>query len=180
MKIGYARISTNDQNFDLQNDSLIEAGCEKIFSDVASGAKTNRPGLDEAIKYCRKDDTLVVWKLDRMGRSISHLIDVINSLNGKNIGFVSLQESIDTTTATGKLIFHIFAALAQFERELIKERVQAGLKAARARGKKGGRKPINNEKIELIKSLSSDKSLNISQICKQLNIGKSTYYKYSK
>ena len=139
MLIGYARVSTNDQNLDLQRDALEAAGCERLFTDTASGAKAERPGLKEALKECRKGDILVVWKLDRLGRSLPHLVETVRDLMAREVGFKSLQESIDTTTSAGKLIFHIFASLAEFERDLIRERTNAGLSAARARGRKGGR-----------------------------------------
>jgi Site-specific recombinases, DNA invertase Pin homologs len=179
MLIGYTRVSTSDQTTDLQKDALSKEGCDKIFSDVASGAKTNRPGLDEAIKYCRKDDTLVVWKLDRMGRSMSHLIETIKMLEKDGIGFKSITENIDTTSAGGRLIFHLFGALAEFERDLIRERVQAGLKSARARGKKGGRPPVSEETKSMAKALMADKKLSVKQICDRLGIAKSTLYKYA-
>jgi len=137
MRIGYARVSTADQNPDLQEDALQKAGCAKIFRDVASGAVDSRRGLAEAIDYARDGDTLVVWKLDRLGRSLKHLIETVNGLAARKIGFQSLRESMDTTTSGGKLIFHVFGALAEFERELIRERTQAGLRAARARGRNG-------------------------------------------
>ena len=133
MRIGYARVSTADQNPDLQEDALQKAGCEKIFRDVASGAVDSRRGLAEAIDYARDGDTLVVWKLDRLGRSLKHLIETINGLAARKISFQSLRENMDTTTSGGKLIFHVFSALAEFERELIRERTQAGLRGARAR-----------------------------------------------
>ncbi len=133
MKIGYARVSTLDQNLELQTDALEKAGCEKIFTDRASGAKDDRQGLIDAIEFCRKGDSLVVWKLDRLGRSLKHLIETINALHEKKVDFVSVQESIDTTTSGGKLIFHVFGALAEFGRELIRERTNAGLASARAR-----------------------------------------------
>jgi DNA invertase Pin-like site-specific DNA recombinase len=139
MLVGYARVSTEDQNLDLQKDALQKAGCEKLFTDVASGAKDERAGLAEAIAFLRPGDTLVVWKLDRLGRSLKHLIETVTALQARKVGFRSLQESIDTTTSGGKLIFHVFGALAEFERDLIRERTQAGLQAARARGRKGGR-----------------------------------------
>jgi len=178
MKIGYARVSTTDQSLNPQTDSLSEAGCEKLFSDVASGAKTQRPGLEKAIEFCRKGDILVVWKLDRMGRSMSHLIEMIQQLENKKVGFQSLTEKIDTTTAGGRLIFHLFGALAEFERDLIRERVQAGLKSARARGRKGGRPPVPEETRAMAKILLADKSLSVKQICERLGIAKSTLYKY--
>ncbi len=138
MLVGYARVSTIDQNLDLQEDALQNVGCEKIFTDVASGAKSEREGLDAALAFMRRRDALGVWKLDRLGRSLNHLIDVVTDLEQREVGFRSLQESIDTMTSGGKLIFHVFGALAEFERDLIRDRTQAGLAAARARGKQGG------------------------------------------
>src|SRR5438105_4145918 len=139
MLIGYARVSTSDQTLNLQKDALENIGCTKIFTDVISGATTERQGLDEALSYVREGDTLVVWRLDRLGRSLKHLIETITNLNNRKIGFKSIQENIDTTTSGGKLIFHIFGALAEFERDIIRERTKAGLQAARARGRLGGR-----------------------------------------
>src|SRR5512133_432958 len=139
MFIGYARVSTSDQTLDLQKDALDKAGCDRIFTDTASGAKAERTGLDAALSYVRTGDTLVVWRLDRLGRSLPHLIETITALNTRKIGFKSITENIDTTTSGGKLIFHIFGALAEFERDIIRERTQAGLHAARARGRLGGR-----------------------------------------
>ncbi len=137
MNIGYARVSTQDQNLDLQNDALKAAGCENIYTDKMSGAKKNRPGLEEILGFIRKGDTLVVWRLDRLGRSLKHLIQVLNQLDERGVYFKSLQESLDTSTPGGMLIFHVFGALAEFERDIIKERTLAGLAAARARGRKG-------------------------------------------
>jgi DNA invertase Pin-like site-specific DNA recombinase len=179
MKIGYARVSTTDQTTDPQTDALTEADCEKLFTDVASGAKTQRPGLEKAISFCRKGDTLVVWKLDRMGRSISHLIEMIQKLEKRGVGFQSLTEKIDTTTAGGRLVFHLFGALAEFERDLIRERVQAGLKSARARGRKGGRPGVSEETKAMAKTLLADKNLSVKQICDRLGIAKSTLYKHA-
>lgn len=179
MKIGYARVSTADQSLNPQTDPLSEAGCEKLFTDVARGARTQRPGLDKAISFCRKGDKLVVWKLDRMGRSMSHLIEMIQKLEKKGVGFQSLTEKIDTNTAGGRLIFHLFGALAEFERDLIRERVQAGLKSARARGRKGGRPPVSDETKAMAQALMADKSLSIKQICDRLGIAKSTLYKHA-
>src|SRR3954469_24529125 len=139
MLVGYARISTTDQTLDLQHDALTKAGCSRIFTDTASGAKSEREGLTEALSYVRVGDTLVVWKLDRLGRSLKDLIERIKQLNDRKIGFRSITENIDTTTSGGKLIFHIFGALAEFERDIIRERTNAGLEAARARGRLGGR-----------------------------------------
>src|SRR5947207_6746977 len=149
MLIGYARVSTQDQTLNLQKDALEKIGCSKIFTDTISGATTQRLGLDEALAYVREGDTLVVWKLDRLGRSLKHLIETISNLNKRNIGFKSITENIDTKTSGGKLIFHIFGALAEFERDIIRERTNAGLQAARARGWIGGRpkpRPLNTRK----------------------------------
>src|SRR5262249_28068338 len=181
MLIGYARVSTYDQNLDLQRDALQKAGCEHIYSDTISGSKAERKGLEEALAYLRPGDTLVVWKLDRLGRSLKHLIETVNELHGRGIGFRSLTENIDTTTSGGKLIFHIFGALAEFERDLITERTNAGLTAARARGKKGGRpkSPLSEiQKIQLAKQMYEDKKIPIADIYKGLHIPRSTFYKY--
>ena len=179
MLVGYARISTIDQNLDMQIDELKKAGCEKIFSDVASGAKVERIELQKAFEQIRKDDILVVWKLDRLGRSLKHLIQAVSELNERGIGFKSLKESIDTTTNGGRLIFHIFGALAEFERGIIQERTRAGLKAARARGRLGGRpRKMNKEKIETAQALYDARTMTISNICKQLGISKGTFYRY--
>src|SRR5258706_6270048 len=182
MLIGYARVSTQDQALNLQKDALEKIGCTKIFTDMFSGATTERHGLDEALAYVREGDTLVVWRLDRLGRSLKHLIETITALNNRKIGFKSITENIDTTTSGGKLIFHIFGALAEFERDIIKERTQAGLQAARARGRKGGRpkaKTLNTaKKVALAQSLYDDKNNTIEVICKTLNISRATLYRY--
>ncbi len=155
MLIGYARISTADQTLNLQRDALEQAGCDKIFTDTASGAQAERRGLQEAMEYVRAGDTLVVWRLDRLGRSLRHLIETITALHEREIGFKSITENIDTTTSGGKLVFHIFGALAEFEREIIRERTKAGLLAARARGKKGGRpKALKDKKVAMAQALS--------------------------
>jgi DNA invertase Pin-like site-specific DNA recombinase len=180
MLIGYARVSTAEQTLELQTDTLTAAGCEKLFTDVAGGARTERPGLDQAIEFCRPGDTLVVWKLDRMGRSMAHLIETIRQLEQRGVGFCSLTEQIDTTTPSGRLIFHVFGALAEFERDLIRERVQAGLRSARARGRTGGRPPISAEIKAIAQVLLADKSLSSKQICERLGIAKSTLYKYAR
>jgi DNA invertase Pin-like site-specific DNA recombinase len=169
----------SDQTLTPQTDALNDAGCERLFTDIASGAKTPRPGLDKAVEFCRSGDTLVVWKLDRMGRSMSHLIEMVQELEKRDVGFQSLTEKIDTTTTGGRLIFHLFGALAEFERDLIRERVQAGLKSARARGRKGGRPAVPKEIRSMAKTLMADKTLSISQICERLGIAKSTLYKYA-
>jgi DNA invertase Pin-like site-specific DNA recombinase len=181
MLVGYARISTTDQTLDLQHDALTKAGCTKIFTDTASGAKAEREGLTEAFAYVRAGDTLVVWKLDRLGRSLKDLIERITELNNRNIGFRSITENIDTTTSGGKLIFHIFGALAEFERDIIRERTNAGLEAARSRGKKGGRpRALTPQKIQLARRLYADKNTSVSEICNILGISRHTLQRYVK
>ena len=179
--VGYARISTFEQNLDLQKDDLTKAGCIRIFEDKISGAKEERVGLNSALDFMRQGDTLVVWKLDRLGRSLRHLIDTVNLLQEKKISFKSLHENIDTTTSGGKLIFHIFGALAEFERDVIRLRTKAGLNAARARGRLGGRpKSLDAKKLDMAKSLYANKSLGINEICQTLKISKATLYRYLK
>lgn len=179
MVVGYARVSRQDQNLDLQEDALKKAGCEKIFSDKVSGAKDAREGVDRALDVLRKGDTLVVWKLDRLGRSLSNLVQLINELKDRGVGFRSLEENIDTTSGVGKLIFHIFASLAEFERDLIRERTMAGLASARARGKMGGRpRSLDAKKVDLAKSMYRDKKNSVMDICSTLEIGKTTFYRY--
>src|SRR5437879_2016158 len=173
MLIGYARVSTQDQTADLQKDALTTAGCAQIFTDTISGAKTERKGLDEALSYIRDGDVLVVWKLDRLGRSLQHLIETIKALQERNIGFKSITEQIDTTTPGGKLIFHIFGALAEFERDLIRERTQAGLQAARARGRKGGPKPkVTPEQAAAAQALYDSRKKTVKQICHVFGISR--------
>jgi DNA invertase Pin-like site-specific DNA recombinase len=177
MLIGYARVSTHDQTLNLQQDALTKAGCSKLFTDTASGAKTERKGLEAALTYVRKGDTLVVWRLDRLGRSLPHLIATMTDLEERGIGFKSLTENIDTTTSGGKLIFHIFGALAEFERNLIRERTQAGLIAARKRGRIGGRpKALTPRQISIAQSLYDDPTNSIEEICWTLKISKATLY----
>ena len=182
MLIGYARVSTQEQTLALQQDALQTLGCEPIFTDTASGTKTDRPGLDQALHYVRSGDTLVVWRLDRLGRSLKHLIETISQLNERGIGFKSIQENIDTATSGGKLIFHMFGALAEFERDLIRERTQAGLVAARARGRKGGRprSPALNDdkKVAMAQALYTDKRNTIADICATLRVSRATLYRY--
>src|SRR6266568_6037150 len=182
MLIGYARVSTTDQTLNLQKDALIHAGCTQIFTDTISGTTTERKGLDGAFSHLRSGDTLVVWRLDRLGRSLKHLIETITELNNKQIGFKSLTENIDTTTSGGKLIFHIFGALAEFERDIIRERTLAGLQAARARGRKGGRPKATAldtpKKVTIAQQLYNDKTNAITDICKTLNISRATFYRY--
>jgi DNA invertase Pin-like site-specific DNA recombinase len=179
MLIGYARVSTDDQNLDLQKDALIQAGCKKILEDYQSGAKAERPGLRLALDYAREGDTLVVWRLDRLSRSLKDLIEMVNLLESRGIALKSLHESLDTSSSSGKLIFHIFGALAEFERNLIRERTQAGLQAARARGRKGGRpKTLDADKRALAVQLYEGKKHTVKQICKMMGISKPTLYKY--
>lgn len=182
MKIGYARVSTKDQNLDLQKDALEKAGCKKIYSEQVSGAKIERKQLDELIKQVRKGDIIIVWKLDRLGRSLRDLVNLISKFQEMEVGFKSLQDSIDTTTPTGKLTFHLFAALAEFERDIISERTKAGLKSARARGRLGGRpKGLSKQaqnKSRLAESLYKEKELSIKEICDYLSISKPTLYRY--
>lgn len=179
MLVGYARVSTHDQNLDLQRDALEKATCRRIFTDVLSGAKADRPGLKEALDYLREGDVLAVWRLDRLGRSLKELIEQINALQSRGIGFLSLQESIDTTTSGGKLLFHVFGALAEFERNLIQERTQAGLKAARARGRRGGRpRALEGKKLSLAQSMYNDLNRAPKDICETLGISRSTLYRY--
>jgi DNA invertase Pin-like site-specific DNA recombinase len=178
MLIGYARVSTHEQNLDLQLDALDKAGAEKVFTDTASGSKTARPGLEQALSHARAGDTLVVWKLDRLGRSLRHLIDTVQALSERGIGFRSLQESIDTTTPGGKLVFHVFGALAEFERDLIRERTNAGLSAARARGRSGGRpKKLTDKKLQQAKALIKDPAVSIADICKTIGVSRTTLYR---
>lgn len=182
MLIGYARVSTQDQTLDLQQDALEKVGCRRIFTDTQSGASTERLGLTDAIAYARDGDTLVVWRLDRLGRSLRHLIDTIRGLEERHIGFQSLTERIDTTTPGGKLVFHLFGALAEFERDLIRERTQAGLAAARARGRLGGRPKVQAldtpKKVGLAQALYNDKNTSIADICRTLKVSRATLYRY--
>ena len=175
--IGYARVSTPDQKLSLQHDALQRAGCDRVFDDQASGARTDRPGLAEALAYLRAGDTLVVWKLDRLGRSMSHLIEKVGELVARGIGFRSLTENIDTTTPGGMLVFNIFGSLAQFERDLIRERTQAGLRAARERGSKGGRRPVvTPDKLRKARAHIAA-GLTVREAAARLKIGKTALYK---
>ena len=179
MLIGYCRVSTSDQNLSLQKDELKKFGCTKIYEDVASGAKSARAGLESAIDFAREGDTLVIWKLDRLGRSLRDLIEIVNRLEKSGVSFVCITQNIDTRTPSGKLFFHIFGALAEYERELIRERTKAGLTAARARGRKGGRKPaMNEEQIEQARAMMDNPKLKIKSILKTLGVSKATLYKY--
>ncbi|GGD91104.1 invertase [Tsuneonella deserti] len=174
--IGYARVSTSEQELHLQVDALRAAGCERIFEDCASGARTDRPGLAEALAYLREGDVLVIWKFDRLGRSVRHLIDVVGELERRSIGLRSLTEAVDTTTPGGRLLFHIFGGLAQFERDLIIERTTAGLRAAEARGRKGGRRPvITPDKLNKAKQHIAQ-GLTVREAAARLKVGKSALY----
>ena len=181
--IGYARVSKGEQNLDSQVDALLQYGCLKknIFTDKISGAKSDRPGLGKCLGFIQPGDTLVIWRLDRLGRSLKHLIGTVETLQEKGIGFKSICDGhIDTTTASGELIFNIFSSLAQFERKLIQERTKAGLKAARARGRLGGRPPLspNNPKVIAAQQLHKNMNLSIGEICKELDISQTTLYRY--
>ena len=179
MRIGYARVSTQEQSLDLQKDALRRAGCDKIIEDVASGKTENRLGLDHVRELLREGDVLVVWRLDRLGRSLKHLIELMTELEKQKIGFQSLQESIDTTSPGGKLIFHMFGALAEFERNLIRERTWAGLEAARARGRKGGRpRKLSAQQRQLAIDLYNQKKHGVDEICRAVGISKPTLYAY--
>jgi DNA invertase Pin-like site-specific DNA recombinase len=184
MLIGYARVSKNEQNLDLQRDALIKAGCNEknIFTDKITGTKAERKGLEQALTHLREGDTLVVWRLDRLGRSLKHLIETVNRLQSTNIAFQSITENINTETSTGQLVFHIFGALAEFERNLIRERTIAGLEAARARGRLGGRPELkaSSSKVAMAKKLYADKTNKINEICKILHISRATLYRYIK
>ena len=181
--IGYARVSTQEQDLNLQLDALEKAGCtkDKIFIDKISGAKAERPGLEKCLAEIQPGDTILVWRLDRLGRSMVHLISLIEDLRTKQIGFKSICDgAIDTTTASGELIFNIFSSLAQFERRLIQERTKAGLDAARARGRQGGRKKVEatNPKVMMAKNMHKDHGMSIENICKTLKISRASFYRY--
>ncbi len=179
MFIGYARVSTESQNLELQIDALKKAGCEKIYSEKISGTKTEREEYEGMKKYLRPNqDIVVVYKLDRLGRSLKHLMEEIEWFKQNNIGFKSIQENIDTSTSSGKLFFHMFASIAEFERDLIRERTMAGLMAARARGRNGGRKPkVSDSQVKIIQKLHEDKDTDIKQICDMFKISKSVLYR---
>lgn len=179
MFIGYARVSTEDQHLHLQTDALQKAGCYKIFTDEMSGTKSDRPGLNEALTFVRQGDTLVVWRLDRLGRSLRDLIERVEELKERQVEFRSLMENIDTSSSGGKFMFHVFSALAEFERDLIRERSLAGLKAARVRGRFGGRPTKMTEKdIEVAVKLMADPDMSIDDICRTLRISRTTLYRY--
>ena len=179
MLIGYARVSTQDQNPDLQIDALKDISCKKIFIEKASGASRDRPELKATLKYLREGDTLVVWKLDRLARSVKQLIETIEQLKTHKISFKSLTENIDTTTPSGQLIFHIFASLTEFERSIIRERTKAGLDAARARGRKGGRPPALIDKdVQAAKAMLADPNITVNEVAARLKVAPSTLYRH--
>lgn len=182
MKIGYARVSTKDQELNLQIDALKESGCEQIYQEKISGAKKERPELQKMLAQLRPNDVVVIWKLDRLARSLTDLVELVTEIENKEAGLQSLNDPIDTTTPSGKLVFHIFAALAEFERNIISERTKAGLAAARARGRKGGRPKGLSKKAEhtarLAESLYLEGELSVKEICEQLSISRNTFYRY--
>ena len=182
MKVGYARISTREQNLDMQVIALEEAGCEKIHEEVVSGAKADRPILNNLIDQLRPNDILVIWKLDRLGRSLKNLVELVQQLMERNIELCSINDPIDTTNPQGRLIFNIFASLAEFERDVIRERTQAGLSAARLRGRTGGRPRGLSKRAETTayaaETLYKEKKMTVNDICKKLTISKTTFYKY--
>jgi len=176
--VGYARVSTADQSLDLQSDALSVAGCKRVFMDTASGSLADRPQLTACLDYVRDGDTLVVWRLDRLGRSLPHLIETVRSLADRGIGFKSVQEAIDTTTPGGRLVFAVFAALAEFERDLVSERTHAGLAAARARGRHGGRKPaLTPAKAKAAKDLYDAGGTSVADIARVVNVSRATLYR---
>lgn len=178
MLVGYARVSTHGQELDLQKDALKEVGCERVHTDVASGTKAERPGLDEALDFVRSGDTLVVWRLDRLDRSLSHLIEVVRGLDDVGVGLRTLHEQVDTTTTGGKLVFRVFGALAEFERELNRERTAAGLKAARARGRVGGRRRrMTYEQVQQAALLLASPDCDVSEICRTFGVHRATLYR---
>jgi DNA invertase Pin-like site-specific DNA recombinase len=179
MLIGYARVSTDDQNLDLQRDALQQAGCERVFEDTASGAKAERVGLVALMEVLRAGDTVVIWRMDRLGRSLKDLIALVERLEAVGVGLRSLQEKIDTTSSGGRLVFHLFGALAEFERNLIRERTQAGLTAARARGRHGGRKKrLDPAKQKIALRLYHERQHTVEEICRMMGVGRSTLYNY--
>lgn len=176
--IGYARVSTADQSLDMQIDSLKKAGCHQVFTDVASAVKSVRPGLEKALAYLREGDTLVVWKIDRLGRSLAHLVQTVDQLRERGVAFRSLTDAgLDTTTRNGKLLFNLFATLAEFERDLIRERTKAGLATAAAKGRRGGRRPvITSAKLERALRLIRDKNLSVREAAAVIGVGKTALY----
>lgn len=178
-RIGYARVSTDDQNLDMQRDALKAAGCSVIYEETASGKGAARPGLEQCRKALRSGDTLIVWRLDRLGRSLPDLVQIVSELEQEGIGFESITERIETGNAAGKLVFHVFAALAEFERNLIRERTNAGLAAARARGRAGGRKPkLDDKQVREIKALLRDPDIQVADVARRYGVSRTTIYKH--
>lgn len=176
--LGYARVSTLEQNAELQQDALSAAGCWRVFTDHVSGAKEERPELGRVLEQLRDGDTLVVWRLDRLGRSLRHLIDVVAELSERGVGFRSITEQVDTTTSGGRLVFHVFGALAEFERDLIRERTLAGLQAARRRGRMGGRPALMTaDKTTTARRMYEQQELTVEQIARALGVSRSTIYR---
>lgn len=182
MKIGYARVSTKEQELNLQTDALVKEGCEQIYEEKVSGTKRSRPELQKMLDQLRPNDIVIIWKLDRLARSLKDLVNLVNDIQEKGAGLQSLNDNIDTTTPHGKLTFHLFAALAEFERDIISERTKAGLTAARARGRKGGRPKGLSKKAEhtaiIAEQLYKERRLSVKEICEQLSISKNTFYRY--
>jgi DNA invertase Pin-like site-specific DNA recombinase len=178
MKIGYARVSTDDQTLDLQLDALHQVGAETVYQEHASGKSASRPELEGALKALRKGDTLSVWRLDRLGRNLADLVAIVTDLEARGIGFESVTEQIATGSSSGKLVFHLFAALAEFERSLIRERTNAGLKAARKRGRVGGRpKKLSPSERAMVKTLLEDPKTEVSAVARQFGVSRSTIYR---
>ena len=178
-RIGYVRVSTDDQHLDLQRDALQQAGCGVIYEEAASGKNTARPEFEQCRKALRAGDTLVVWRLDRLGRSLPDLVRIVAELEKCSVGLESLTEKIETGSAAGKLVFHVFAALAEFERGLIRERTQAGLIAARSRGRAGGRKPkLDDQQVREIKALLRDPDMRVAEVARRYDVSRTTLYKY--
>ena len=177
--LGYARVSTDDQHLDLQRDALTKAGCSVIYEEAASGKSTARPELEQCRKALREGDTLVVWRMDRLGRSLPDLVQIVAELEQRGVGFESLTEKIETDSAAGRLVFHVFAALSEFERNLIRERTQAGLAAARARGRAGGRKPkLDDQQVREIKALLRDPDIQVADVARRYGVSRTTLYKH--
>ncbi len=178
-RIGYARVSTDDQHLDLQRDALGKAGCADIYEEKLSGKHAERPILQQCLRALRPGDTLVVWRLDRLGRSLPDLVRIVAELESRGVGLESLTEKIETTSAAGRLVFHVFAALAEFERNLIRERTRAGLEAARARGRKGGRPPkLDARQIREIRQLLKDPDVRVTDVAKRYGVCRATLYKH--
>lgn len=178
MKIGYARISTGDQDLTLQTDALIAAGCEKIFTDTLSGSRSDRPGLLQLLEFARSGDTIVIWRLDRLGRSLQDLITLVSEFESKGLHLCSLNEQIDTSSSTGKLVFHIFGAMAEFERNLIRERTVAGLEAARKRGRQGGRpQKLDDQQMKEIRILLKDPDMTVMTVAQRYGVSRNTIYR---